>query len=301
VVGSKRGVVTVGFFQEGSHDVTAVRTCIALHPALDRARDELPALLRGSTGKGEAQLGLGPFEDARRAVVSLSWSGSFPAEVFGRFEKNVNGGGLRGVRLHEKGAARAVIIGDPTPVTRGADGQPLVLGAGGFAQAIESSLLPDVVIARAKALLDSLARPAPRIVELYAGAGNFSVALAPLGALTTCESNAEACEKARENLRARGLTADVRQGDAESFGKSDKTDLLVLDPPRTGARAVAEAVAASPKPPRSILYVSCDPETLARDLVILGTGYQVHSVDVVPCFPDTSHVEVVVALIRTKA
>ena len=290
VVADKRGRITCGFFQEGSHDVVSVRTCIALDPALDRARAELPALLAGAQGHGEAALALG---DARRPVLSLSWQGELPPAVFARVESAVNEGRFAGVRLLERGAARPSIVGDPTPTTRAADGAPMALAPGGFAQATESPVLSAVVVLRAKELLAG--RPATaRIVELYAGAGNFSVALAPLGALTTVEVSAEACDKARENLRARGLACDVKQGDADSVRVPDRPDLLVLDPPRTGARAVAESNARGVA--RTILYVSCDPETLGRDLAILAQGYDVRSLDIVPCFPDTSHVEVVCAL-----
>ncbi len=295
VVADKRGRVTCGFFQEGSHDVVSVRTCVALDPALDRARAELPALLAGALGKGEALLALGAFEDVRRPVLSLSWDGELPRAVYARVETAVTERRFAGVRLLEKGAARPSIVGDPTPYTRGADGAPIALAPGGFAQATESPALAAVVIARAKELLGARTG---KIVELYAGAGNFSVVLATMGALTTVEVSAEACEKARENLRARGLVCDVKQGEAESLRVTEKPELLVLDPPRTGARAVAETHARGVA--RSILYASCDPETLGRDLVILAQGYDVRSLDIVPCFPDTSHVEVVCALEKKR-
>ncbi len=299
VEADKRGRVSCGFFQQGSHDIVSVRTCVALDPALDRARSELPALLAGSSGKGEALLALGAFSDSakpRKPVLSLSWQGELPGVVFGRVEAAVTDGRLAGARLLEKGAARPSIIGDPTPYTRGADGAPIALASGGFAQATESPALSAVVIARARELL--LGRTAPRIVELFAGAGNFSVALAPLGALTTVEVSAEACDKARENFRVRGLACDVKQGDAETFRGPDKPDLLVIDPPRTGARAVAEANARGAA--RAILYVSCDPETLGRDLGILRGCYEVRALDIVPSFPDTSHVEIVCALEKKR-
>lgn len=296
VATDKRGRVTCGFFQEGSHDIVSVRTCVALAPALDRARADLPAWLHGASGKGEALLALGAFSEPRKAVLSLSWQGALPPEVFARLETAVKEGALGGARILEQGATRPSNIGDPTPYTRGADGAPLALAPAGFAQATESDVLPSIVVARAKELLAD--RPSPQLVELYAGAGNFSVALATLGALTTVEVSTDACEKARENLRARSLVADVKQGDADAFRIPGKPDLLVLDPPRTGARAVAEANARGTA--RAFLYVSCDPETLGRDLQILAQSYEVRALDVVPCFPDTSHVEVVCALVRKR-
>ncbi|MBV9948044.1 MAG: methyltransferase [Myxococcales bacterium] len=193
------------------------------------------------------------------------------------------------------GATRPAAIGDPEPWTVGADGRPLRLGPGGFGQANErvNVLLGACVAEIARACA------AAKAVELYAGAGNLSVVLAPLaGELTTVESRRESCDAARANLAARGLRAKVIEGDAETHAWSPATDLAVLDPPRTGARALAARLASSRVP--HVLYVSCDPPTLGRDLAILAPAYEVRSVSTFEMFPQTSHVETVVMLARRR-
>ncbi len=75
--------------------------------------------------------------------------------------------------------------------------------------------------------------------------------------------------------------------------------LVVLDPPRTGARAVAERLAGSRV--ARVVYVSCDAQTLGRDLAILEKAYAPISVTAFEMFPQTSHVEAVVALERRRA
>jgi 23S rRNA (uracil1939-C5)-methyltransferase len=174
---------------------------------------------------------------------------------------------------------------------RGGDSEPLELAPGGFGQASEamSALLAQRVDAAA-------AEVAPaRIVELHAGAGTLSVMLARRAPLVTYETDAAACEAARANLARRGLQAKVVHGDAATYLRAPRPDLLVLDPPRTGARGVAERLANEPVP--HVAYVACDTRTLARDLAILAAArYVPVRAEAFAMFPHTSHVEALVLL-----
>jgi 23S rRNA (uracil1939-C5)-methyltransferase len=119
-----------------------------------------------------------------------------------------------------------------------------------------------------------------------------------VGDLVCVEASRETCDAARSNLAARGLHARVTEGDAETYEWKRSTDLVVLDPPRTGARAVAERIAGSRVD--QIVYVSCDGPTLGRDLAILEPGYALRSLATFEMFPQTSHVEIVVRLERRR-
>jgi 23S rRNA (uracil1939-C5)-methyltransferase len=117
--------------------------------------------------------------------------------------------------------------------------------------------------------------------------------------VTSVELAAPACAAARSNLQRLGLAAHVRviEGDADQTKLPPKTDLVVLDPPRSGARGACAELAAHPVP--RVVYVSCDPATLGRDLAaLLAVRYQVAAIDAVDLFPGTSHVETVVTLLR---
>ncbi|MEO8799961.1 MAG: methyltransferase domain-containing protein, partial [Polyangiaceae bacterium] len=192
------------------------------------------------------------------------------------------------------------IVGDPTPWIPGADGAPLELSPGGFAQASETGnvALAKHVAALARAAVEGKERPT--VLELYAGAGNFTVLLATLGAkVTAVESHAGACAAAQKNLAARGLTAKVVVADAATYAVPNGTTLVVLDPPRAGAKEACDALIAAKT--KKVVYVSCDPATLGRDLAALERGgYALDSIETFEMFPDTSHVETVVALSRTK-
>lgn len=135
-------------------------------------------------------------------------------------------------------------------------------------------------------------RSNPRVLELHAGIGNFSVPLARAGAhVVAYERNKRAAIMCRRNGRAPGLQLTVHAADdTAALGLLGQTDVLLIDPPRTGAREVAEAVAAAPGP--RVVYVSCDPATLARDAAILQRGgYAITSVRAFDMFPETPHVE----------
>jgi 23S rRNA (uracil1939-C5)-methyltransferase len=142
-----------------------------------------------------------------------------------------------------------------------------------------------------------------RVVELYAGAANLTVMLAALkhDAVVAVESARASCEAARANLEARGLAgrAKVTEADAAAFAIPARTTLVVLDPPRTGARDACVRLAASSA--KHVVYVSCDTRTLARDLEVLAGTFEPRAVEAFELFPQTSHVEVLVALERRRA
>jgi tRNA/tmRNA/rRNA uracil-C5-methylase (TrmA/RlmC/RlmD family) len=150
------------------------------------------------------------------------------------------------------------------------------------------------------------------LADLFGGVGLFTVALADrCGRMLTVDSDASAIQDARENVRrcepARER-ATVRGGEvlaalkeAEVREMLDWTEAtVVVDPPRAGLTApVVEALGALN--PRNVLYLSCDPATLARDCAALvQTGLQVRRVRPLPMFPQTAHVEALVLLTRDE-
>jgi tRNA/tmRNA/rRNA uracil-C5-methylase (TrmA/RlmC/RlmD family) len=162
-------------------------------------------------------------------------------------------------------------------------------------------------------VLEMLApRPGERALDLYAGVGLFSAFLAEAvgraGGLVAVEGDRRASELAGENL-ADFPQAAVRAGRvdrvlAEGFGSrrslsGGAVDLVVLDPPRDGAkRAVVEAIAALR--PRAVAYVACDPAALARDLAYFrDAGYELADLRAFDLFPMTHHVECVALLVQS--
>ena len=111
------------------------------------------------------------------------------------------------------------------------------------------------------------------------------------------EQDPGAVEACRRNLDDRGLDARVTVGDANAPPKG-RYDVVVLDPPREGARALFEKSSVFPGPKR-VVYVSCDTSTLKRDLRIAGdAGYRIDTAIGFDMFPQTAHLESLVRLVR---
>jgi 23S rRNA (uracil1939-C5)-methyltransferase len=289
------GRAVVGMHEAHTHAPVEVDACAVLHPALEAARGRLGAWLASSRGRGDVQIALGA---GRAPVLDVQWRGDLAPACFGHLEQAVARGEIAGARVTLAEATRPATIGDPTPWMAGPDGAPLRLAPGGFGQAHEqvNADLAQHVAEQARAC----GAEAGKAVELYAGAGNLSVLLARVAPdLVAVESSREACEAARGNLAARGLAARVVEADAGAYAWSASTRLVVLDPPRTGARAVAERLAASRV--THVVYVSCDPATLGRDLTLLAASHELRAVRVFEMFPQTSHVEVVATLARRRS
>jgi 23S rRNA (uracil1939-C5)-methyltransferase len=288
----RSGRALVGMHGAGTHEPIEVETCVVLDRAIEAARRRLAALVAGARGQGDVQMALGA---GRLAVLEIRWDGELARETFGRLESAVAEKAIAGARVFAGDAARPAVIGDPTPWMDGPDGKPLCLAPGGFGQATEAM---NTRLAIHVAEIAHRWR-ANKAVELYSGAGNLSVLLArEVEELVCVESNRGACDAARANLTDRGLggRARVVEADANAHAWSPATRMVVLDPPRTGARAVAGRLAAMRTP--WVVYVSCDPPTLGRDLTILKETHSPVSIAAFEMFPSTSHVEVVVALER---
>ena len=154
-----------------------------------------------------------------------------------------------------------------------------------------------LLIRRSMQLLDP--QPGERIADLFCGLGNFSLPIARRGAhVVGVEGSAALVARAGQNAAANGLAANsafevanLFECTPESLGALGKLDKLLIDPPREGAIAVVKALGEDA--PRRIVYVSCNPATLARDTAVLVNekGYRLRGAGVANMFPHTSHVE----------
>jgi 23S rRNA (uracil1939-C5)-methyltransferase len=149
-----------------------------------------------------------------------------------------------------------------------------------------------VLVSRAVRMLDP--QPGERIADLFCGLGNFSLPIAARGAqVIGFEGSRELVERARANAAANGLIAQFEQMDLfkpnlAAYGRFAK---ILLDPPREGAIEIVKSLPDAW--PARIVYVSCDPATLARDAEVLAhvKGFRLAAAGVVNMFPHTAHVE----------
>jgi 23S rRNA (uracil1939-C5)-methyltransferase len=155
----------------------------------------------------------------------------------------------------------------------------------------------EALVARAVDLLAP--EPGSAVLDLYCGLGNFSLALARrAGRVVGVEGDRELVRRAGENARRNGLTnadfhvADLMQTLPSSASWADSPyPYVLLDPPRAGAREMLPTVARLV--PKRVLYISCHPGTLARDIGMLvhDHGFRLRAAGVLDMFPHTTHVE----------
>jgi len=218
-------------------------------------------------------------------------------------------GGRRGLRKHR--SHDVVEVDDCLIAAPGSDdrqelvtehvlGHDFAVAGGGFWQVHPEA--PRVLV---ETVLEMLApRAAERALDLYAGVGLFSAFLAeavgPEGHVTGVEGDRRAVELAGENLSAYSW-AEVRRAPVERLDwvRLPGADVVVLDPPRVGAkRKVVDAIAGTG--PRAVAYVACDPAALARDLAYFrDAGYRLSDLRAFDLFPMTHHVECVALLVRS--
>ena len=161
-----------------------------------------------------------------------------------------------------------------------------------------------VMVSRAMRLLEP--QPGERIVDLFCGLGNFTLPIARSGAqVVGIEGSAALVKRAMQNAEFNGLSANTEFCEMNLFEVSEATlaqlghfDRMLIDPPRDGAFELVKALGTDA--PQRIVYVSCNPATLARDAEVLvhHKGYVLKSAGVMNMFPHTSHVESIAVFVR---
>lgn len=204
--------------------------------------------------------------------------------------------------LIEAPGARVVLVGEPPvrgTVTEEVLGRSFDVAGDGFWQ-----VHPGAPATLVGAVMDLLApQPGERAVDLYAGVGLFSAFLAeavgPTGSVLSIEGDRRASDLAGSNLAdLRNVKVRAGRVDRVLTDLDTMADVVVLDPPREGARKqVVDAVV--DLAPRAVAYVACDPAALARDLSYFAArGYKLATLRSFDLFPMTHHVESVALLER---
>jgi 23S rRNA (uracil1939-C5)-methyltransferase len=268
---------SIGFRARRSHALVEVETCLALEPGLDAAIATARAQLGSALGD----------EGGLRGTIAPS----------GRVHLALSPGrGAHEPRLREvaralvdAGVAVGVLVGDDAigaAFLDAGEGAPFWVSATGFRQANDAQ--NRVLRALVDESLD--VESGMRVLELFAGDGNFTRDLVAGGAaVVAVEEDRSAVERLRKNLPGvqavcARVETDVRRRGPGAF------DRVLLDPPRAGAKDAMAAIARLGA--QRIVYVSCDPATLARDLALLE-GYRLVGATPIDLMPHTDHVEVV--------
>ncbi|KRC58899.1 MULTISPECIES: class I SAM-dependent RNA methyltransferase [unclassified Nocardioides] len=206
--------------------------------------------------------------------------------------------GMRKHRSHEVVPVEECLLEAPTGPSYDVDGRAFEVADGGFWQVHPGapSTLVDAVLGALRP------QPGESALDLYAGVGLFSrfllEAVGPTGRVAAIEGDGAASALSESNCP--GITAHAGDvGEVLAGGLPpgwDRAHLVVLDPPRVGARRpVVEEIVR--RAPRAVAYVACDPAALARDVAIFAEhGYRLASLRAFDLFPMTHHVECVALL-----
>jgi 23S rRNA (uracil1939-C5)-methyltransferase len=287
----------LGYFASGSRSLVEPAVCAALTPEVEALRQHAARAAQAVGVRGTGTLRLTAAPGGPTGTIAL-----FPeagARGWTEWARRLLEGPCHGVRL-----------------VTGADDAPLDLGrvedvlgpasvphpAGTFVQAHQ----PGAAALQAQVLDWLEPTVGDEVLELYAGSGHFTLALLAAGLrVTAVELDPVAAarlsaEAARRGYPASGPARAVRvvTGDAARFPPGGYRSALI-DPPRAGARTVIDALARAR--PARLVYVACDPATLARDVAALtAAGARLERSRAFELFPHTGHVEVVARLTWNK-
>jgi 23S rRNA (uracil1939-C5)-methyltransferase len=292
---AKKGRVLVGFRERASSFVTELTRCPVLHPRVGELIGPLAELIGGlsvreSLPQIEVAMGDETCVLVFRVLASPSAADEDALRAFGEGHGvaiYLQPGGLDSIRpLDPPGVVLTYRLPEP--------GVELEFQPGDFTQV--NFAVNRAMVHRAVELLDP--RPEQRLLDLFCGLGNFTLALARrAGEVVGVEGEAGLVARARANAARNGI-GNARFFAADLYGPLDAEpwlqgacDGVLLDPPRTGAIEVLPRLARIGA--RRIVYVSCYPGTLARDAAELVNvlGYRLAGAGVMDMFPHTAHVE----------
>lgn len=298
---------TIGFNRFRSHRLIRTDECLLAPPELNRCLAELstsPVLEQMADHLKEMELLRDPGNDSVCIILHLSRKPRAADRKAATLLAQETGRKLRVFLSGSDFAMEGPFSDDPAATTilrMTIPGHPpldLSWEAGGFCQVNHGQNLQLIQLGM------EWVQPTPvmHILDLYCGMGNFSLKLAgSSGSVYGIESQGSAIRSARRNcvvnniLNAEFLRSDVKKG-CEGLAAAAKTfDAIVCDPPRQGMPGMAPLLAHLCR--RQLVYVSCDPATLCRDLAaLLENGFMVRKIQPVDMFPQTRHLETVALL-----
>lgn len=293
----RKGRVLVGFREAEKPWVVDMLTCATAEPAISRLIEPLSVLVGRLSIRARLPQVEATVADNATALVFRVLDPPTPADR----DELLAFAGSQGVRVYlQPGNPESVVPLDPAIAWDDlhyrlpAFDLTLTFGPTDFIQV--HGEVNRLMVDQALRLLAPAA--GDRVLDLYCGIGNFTLPLARRAAeVTGLEGAAAAVRRGRHNAtladlpNARFVEADLAGAGVEGAWTRERFDLVLLDPPRTGAAELLPALGRIGA--RRIVYVSCHPGTLARDagLLVREHGYRLASAGIMDMFPHTSHVE----------
>ena len=294
VVYGKGGRVTVGFREKASRQVVDIEHCEILDGHLNHLMPELKALANNLKNKGlnEIELSAG---DAQLAICLSLKSALNPNDL------NAIKARLPKIHIWQRLPGKPIeqLVGEGALKTELSGGIQMEFQPGQFVQI--NRTLNRAMLDQALEWVDP--QPDQNMLDLFCGAGNFSLAFAPrVKSVLGAEGLEDLCRQGEQNARLNAVLnlefKTVNLFEPNQYGrlKRDRFDLVVLDPPRAGAAELMPWL--SKLGSEKILYVSCHPATMVRDIQMLSGVYRVEKVGAMNMFPHTTHLEAMTLLVK---
>ncbi len=300
----ENGKVVIGFYRLESNQIVPIESCFIISPLLNSLLKEVSLFLNKTpelfSSLKEIYFSLS--SNGQDILIELNGKelpdqGSVIQDLF-NLPFEIKGIILSGEKGEIKVLGKKYLSNIIKDAAHPEEGIKIRNSAGGFSQVNWEMNLKLIETLLSWAQLSGK----ENILELYCGNGNLTLPLAKESRqITAVEENPVALEDLRFNLQANQITnCSVRKGSAQMvLSRWDRAkfpiDLLALDPPREGIDHSSLQSILKIRPPR-ILYISCDPATLARDLKALSTHYTIQRIAPFDMFPQTAHIETLTEL-----
>ncbi len=307
----------VGFFKKGTHEVIEIDRCLILPETTDRAKAIVMAWAKQAKVK--------PYDEATHTgllrhifvrtaaatgqiMVCLVVNGEDIPQKKRLIAELTKLDGMTSIAINCNTRRGNAVLGDTTKIIWGADAIEDILCGLRFRISPRSFYQVNrdqAEILYEKAIAAAELSGKETVLDLYCGTGTITLCLAKKAkSVIGVEVIDAAIENAKENARRNGIEnarffcADAGEAAKQLASEGTKPDVIVVDPPRKGISAdVIEAICEMS--PKKVVYVSCDPATLARDVKILcEKGYCLTHAEAVDLFPRCSHIESIVCMAR---
>ena len=286
--------IEFGFKREGSHDVLPIERCEIALPAINRALPQIANLIKKLRCFQVNELTLRTSATTGEVMLILIFPKKHKPLLKFTDRDLQDYSAIHSIYIQSGERGKPVQIAGRETLSETVDGLCFEIGPQTFFQNNLAGLEQLIGIVRQHIQVN----PPTVAIDAHCGVGAFTLPVAQTAkAAFGLDLQAEAVTLATRNAKTNGITnANFRVGHLAKLG-SVKADLVLLDPPRSGCWS-EDLETLNRITPQHILYISCNPTTLARDLSKLSVSYEVVSLDLVDLFPMTYHFETVVGLRR---
>jgi 23S rRNA (uracil1939-C5)-methyltransferase len=286
----------IGYYEERSHHIVDIDHCPISHPLINQIIRSLREELSSFSRMEEIEINVSPEEGKGILVLHPLPSHKGMKELLKEFLDTHSI--LKGIAIRRK--ERSSLFGNSrldftVSLNRYVENRLLMLRVSPESFFQVNLKQNETLIQRVLEFAD--VKGNGMTLDLYAGIGNITLPLAIISKeIWGIEENLVAVKDARFNAERNGIeNCSFIHGKVEDVlnrWKKERPDLIVLDPPRTGCKTTLDQVVSLK--PKKIVYISCEPTTLSRDLHLFSNrGYALHGLALIDMFPQTYHMEVI--------